>query len=69
MLIKERSAKPQKRLAAEIVPNSDPVGLEWLLRTLWRRKLPIILATVLLSLFAALVVARIPPFTRAAPRY
>ncbi|MBK8208934.1 MAG: polysaccharide biosynthesis tyrosine autokinase [Rhodospirillales bacterium] len=60
MLIKESSAKPQRRLAADIIPNSDPVGLDWLLRTLWRRKIPIILTTILLSTLAALLVARVP---------
>lgn len=60
MLIKERAAKPQSRLA-ELLPTSDRGGLNGLLRTLWRRKVPIIVATLLLSLLAALIVARIPP--------
>jgi capsular exopolysaccharide synthesis family protein len=65
MLIKESPAKPQRRQASETAPNSEPVGLDWLLRTLWRRKIPIIGVTVLCSLLAALIVARIPPVYKA----
>lgn len=61
MLIKESSAKPQRRPAPEVGPDSEPAGLDWLLRTLWRRKLQIIASTILLTLLAALIVSRIPP--------
>ncbi len=61
MLIKESSAKPQRRPTPEVGPDSEPAGLDWLLRTLWRRKLQIIASTILLTLLAALIVSRIPP--------
>lgn len=60
MLIKGRAGKPEGRRVSEIVPNSETRGLNRVLRTLWRRKLPILLAAALAALLAGLLVGRMP---------
>jgi len=60
MLIKGRAGKPEGRRISEIMPNSEPRGFYRVLRTLWRRKLPILLTAALLAGLAGLLVGRIP---------
>ena len=60
MLIKGRAGKPEGRRVSGIMPNSEPRGLHRVLRTLWRRKLPILLTAALLAALAALLVGRVP---------
>ncbi len=60
MLIKGRAGKPEGRRVSEIVPNSETHGLNRVLRTLWRRKPPILLAAALAALLAGILVGRVP---------
>ncbi|MFO1156653.1 MAG: polysaccharide biosynthesis tyrosine autokinase [Rhodospirillales bacterium] len=60
MLIKGSAGKPEGRRISEIMPNSEPRGFYRVLRTLWRRKLPILLTAALLAGLAGLLVGRLP---------
>lgn len=60
MHIKDVPLKPEERFASSFSAPSEDIDLQWLMRTLLRRKWAILIPAVLAAAIAALVVSMIP---------
>lgn len=61
MHIKNVPLRPEERFASSFSAPSEDIDLQWLVRTLIRRKWAIILPALLAALLAALIVTQVAP--------
>jgi uncharacterized protein involved in exopolysaccharide biosynthesis len=61
MHIKDVPLRPEERLTSSFSAPSEDIDLQWLVRTLLRRKWSIILPALLAALLAALIVTQVSP--------
>lgn len=61
MHIKNVPLRPEERFASSFSAPSEDIDLQWLVRTLLRRKWAIILPALLAALLAALIVTQVAP--------